>query len=254
MPTHIVKALAAQAAGLILVYTLGQNGWLAALPAIGLALLQGVLAASAAVLLSSPRWWLPIHFLFCPALVLASASGLPAWLYGIIFLALCLIYWSSFRTQVPLFLSNRTTVHRLAASLPSSNSLKVLDAGSGTGSFVRHLARLRPDWKIRGLESAPAPLWLSRWLARKTPAAQLLRGDIWAHPFGEYDLVYAFLSPVPMPALWRKARKEMKAGSLLVSNSFAIPDVKPESIIKIDDRRQTRLYCYRIPGAKPTKP
>ncbi|NSL53842.1 class I SAM-dependent methyltransferase [Uliginosibacterium aquaticum] len=254
MPTHIVKALAAQAAGLILVYSLGQNGWLPALPAIGLALLQGVLAASAALLLSSPRWWLPIHFLFCPALVLASASGLPTWLYGATFLALCLIYWSSFRTQVPLFLSNRITVHRLAASLPSSDSLKVLDAGSGTGSFVRHLARLRPNWKIRGLESAPAPLWLSRWLARKTPAAQLQRGDIWAHPFGEYDLVYAFLSPVPMPALWRKARKEMKAGSLLVSNSFAIPDVKPESIIKIDDRRQTRLYCYRIPGTKPTKP
>jgi hypothetical protein len=250
MPTYLLKAIAAQAAGFIFVYSLGHNNILPALPLLGLALIQGGLAAATALILLSPRWWLFIHLFFTPALVLAIAAALPTWLYGGAFLVLMLVYWSSFRTQVPLFLSNRITVHRLASSLPDSGHLRILDAGSGTGSFVRHLARLRPDWQIHGLESAPAPYWLSRWLTRKQPATQLVRGDLWRHSLAGYDLVYAFLSPVPMPELWRKARKEMKPGSLLVSNSFPIPDVKPESILKVDDRRNTRLHYYRIPDRK----
>lgn len=253
MPKHLLKAVAAQAAGFIFVFSLGRNGILPSLPLLALALVQGFLAACTARLLVSPRWWLLIHLCFTPALVLASMVALPTWLYGSIFIALCLVYWSSFRTQVPLFLSNRETVHRLAAALPDASRLNVLDAGSGTGSFVRHLSRLRPDWQVNGLESAPAPYWLSRWLARKQPQVQLSRGDLWEHPLANYDLVYAFLSPVPMPALWRKARKEMPAGSLLVSNSFMIPGVEPESVIKVGDRRATRLFCYRLPGHSPHK-
>jgi hypothetical protein len=32
--------------------------------------------------------------------------------------------------------------------------------------------------------------------------------------------VYAFLSPVPMAEVWRKASTELRPGALLVSNSF----------------------------------
>ena len=60
------------------------------------------------------------------------------------------------------------------------------------------------------------------------------------------DVVYAFLSPAPMPALGEKARREMPPGSLFISNSFAVPDVEASDIVEIDDARQTRLYCYRM--------
>jgi hypothetical protein len=52
-----------------------------------------------------------------------------------------------------------------------------------------------------------------------------------------------------MARLWVKARAEMKPGSLLVSNSFPVPDVVPENIILVPDRRQTELYLYRIPAS-----
>ena len=66
-------------------------------------------------------------------------------------------------------------------------------------------------------------------------------GDFWKTDLSEFDVVYAFLSPVPMPALWEKARLEMRKGSLLVSNSFIVPNVKPKRVVEVGDRRKTRL-------------
>ena len=218
---------------------------------LGLAFLQGGLAAIVSTVLLAPRWWWPIHLIFVPALITAIQLQLPLYLYAAGFCILLLTYWSTFRTQVPLFLSNHITVHRLAAWLTDNRTLNVLDVGSGTGSFALRLAQLRPDWAITGIESAPGPFVISRWLGRKTGNLSLLRANFWPHPLSHYDVVYAFLSPVPMPTLWHKARKEMRPGSLLISNSFSIPGITPDQILAINDRRQTQLFVYRIPTGKP---
>jgi len=251
MQSRLIKPLAAQLGGIVLVYSLSINGIFPPLGIFWLACLQGCFAAILSMLLVCPRWWIPIQLLFLPAVIGAIALQLPPAVYAACFILLALIYWTSFRTQVPLFLSNRTTVHRLAIWLPDDNPLQVLDVGSGTGSFVRTMARLRPDWQISGIEAAPAPYALSRLRNRKLANAKFVRGNFWSHSFAPYDLVYAFLSPVPMPALWVKAIKEMRPGALLVSNSFDIPDRCADMVISVDDRRSTRLYVYRIPVSKP---
>jgi hypothetical protein len=85
-------------------------------------------------------------------------------------------------------------------------------------------------------------------LCSDLPNTRLIRGDFWQSSLADFDVVYAFLSPVPMPALWAKALREMRPGSYLISNSFEILRAKAETVIKVRDRRDTRLYCYRIPG------
>ena len=45
--------------------------------------------------------------------------------------------------------------------------------------------------------------------------------------------------------LGAKARAEMRPGGLLVSNSFAIPDMVPEATFQVEDRRRSRLFRYR---------
>jgi hypothetical protein len=253
MSSPLIKPLSAQLAGLVFVYALSRNGILPTLPLFWLAGLQGCFAAIVSMLLLGPRWWIPIHMGFFPAIIGATRLHLPPTVYATGFIVLALIYWSSFRTQVPLFLSNRITVYRLAIWLADERPLKVLDVGSGTGSFARRLAQMRPDWQIGGIETAPAPYLLSRWLARKCPNLNLVRGDFWQHSLAGYDVVYAFLSPAPMEEFWRKARREMAPGSLLISNSFTIPEVTPDSVITVDDRRQTLLYVYRLPKIKTIK-
>lgn len=249
-----LKALIAQFGSVALLFIVGRNGGLPFATPLALAVLQGAIAAFFAAGLRSARWWIGIHLAFMPCVVVAAASSLPPWLYLAGFASLALVYWSSFRTQVPLFLSNKITVHRLAAWLPDDIPLRVLDVGSGTGSLVKRLARMRPDWQVHGIETAPAPYWLSQRLCRKLANAHLARGDFWQDSLEGFDAVYAFLSPVPMSALWSKAVREMRPGTWLVSNSFEILRATPTHIVNIDDRRCTRLYCYRIPGpGNPTQ-
>jgi hypothetical protein len=49
-----------------------------------------------------------------------------------------------------------------------------------------------------------------------------------------------------MPRLWEKAKQEMSQGAFLISNSFVVPNVKPQQTLSVNDDRQTMLYVYRI--------
>ena len=242
-----LKALAAQLGGWAIAWLLARTGLLPA----GLWALVAAQAAGAALCagaLRSARWWLPIHLAFTPLAVLAHGLGLhPAWYLGV-FLLLLAIYWTSFRTQVPLYLSNRHTAAEVARLLPADRPASLLDIGSGTGALLRPLARQRPDCRFTGIEAAPAPHWVARLLGLRLGNLTLERGDFFAAPWSTYDVVYAFLSPVPMAMVWKKACAEMRPDSLLLSNSFPVPGAEPAFVVEVADRRRTRLYAYHPAG------
>jgi len=243
-----LKALAAQLGALLALLLLVRFGGMPAAP-LSMAFVQAGLAVLLASLLRSDRWWLPLHLCFAPAMVLAVRISAPAWLYFLPLCALLLVYGSSFRSQVPLFLSNRRTVERFAAWLDGRSGQRILDAGSGTGSFSLLLGRLRRDCAVSGCEQAVLPALLGRLASRGHPNVHLQQGDFWKRDFGDYDVVYAFLSPVPMPLLWQKASAEMRPQSWLVSNSFPVPERVADAVLEVADRRRTRLYCYCMSGA-----
>ena len=101
----------------------------------------------------------------------------------------------------------------------------------------------------RGVENAPAVYLAARLLSAVTGRGEIRRGDLWKTDVAQEDMVYAFLSPAPMAALWQKLKTEMKPGSLFVSNSFAVPDVDPDEIWELQDARKTKLYLYPVSPA-----
>ena len=248
----LVRVLVAQAAGALIAFVgaFGLVAWF------GLQTdLFFVLAASGIIaawlgnrFMRLPRWWIPAQMVMPPAAALISSFGLPTWIYLAGFALLLALYWNAARGRVPLYLTNAVTRRALKEILPMQPGLRFLDLGHGFGGTVLALAEARPEQSFEGVESAPLAFVISRIrsLAARLSNARLDYGDFWKRDLRPYDVVYAFLSPVPMQALYAKAREELSPGSLLISNSFPIPARAADDVRILRDRRGTRLFVYRM--------
>ncbi len=210
-------------------------------------LLQGLAAGLLSYALHMPVWWMPIHFSFIPLVVVALALNLSSTACLVLFLGLLLIYGKTYKTQVPLYLSSNRVMQALQSLLPENNRFSFVDLGSGCGGLLSHLARKNQNGVFHGIEAAPLPYMISK--LRSLFGAKncaITWGDFWQQDFSQYDVIYAYLSPVPMAALWEKARKEMRPGSLLISNTFSIPGVAADKSIQLDDFSNSTLYLWKI--------
>jgi SAM-dependent methyltransferase len=213
---------------------------------LGAALAQGSWAALLSWRAGLASWWRIIQFAFAPALVLTRMLALPPLVFLAAFLIFLLIYWSTFRTQVPYYPSGRAVWDVVAGLLPPDRPAAAIDIGSGLGGLVLELARRRPDCRVDGIELAPLP-WLASYLRARLRGsrARFLRGDYNDLDFGRYDLVFAYLSPAAMTALWRKAEREMRPGSVLVSYEFTVVDREPDRRFVTTDRKKI-LYLWHF--------
>ena len=217
--------------------------------AVGLALFvafQGAIAALLACWRRMAIWWVLIHLLFLPALSATHALNLPPGLFLAGFILLTCLYWTTFRTQVPLYLSGDAAWHCIERLLSGRPPVRFLDIGSGLGGLVLHLARQRPDCSIDGIEVAPLP-WLIGWMRGRMArcGSRFLRGDYARLDFAHYDVIFAYLSPAVMPAVWEKATSEMRSGALLLSYEFPVPGVTPDIEIRTGQGGRI-LYGWRM--------
>jgi SAM-dependent methyltransferase len=230
-PRALLIQIVAAVPALLLARLLAAAGF--PLSLFALALLQGALAAALTWRCQLAPWWYAIQLLFPAALLVASGWQLPPLAFLGAFLFLLALYWSTFRTQVPFYPSGPWLWEALAQSLPARPGLRVIDIGSGLGDVVLHLARRRPDCVCEGIELAPLPWLLSRLRARlRGSAARFARGDYEGLDFAAYDVVFAYLSPAVMAALWDKARREMRPGSMLLSYEFEIAARAPDRVVR----------------------
>jgi hypothetical protein len=217
---------------------------------LGVAMVQGAWAALLSWRAGLASWWRAIQFLFPPVLLLArqaaDALALPPGAFLAIFLFLLLLYWSTFRTQVPYYPSGRRVWEEVARQLPADRPLNIVDIGSGLGGLVLDLARRRPDSEVSGIELAPLPWLASRlraWAAGSR--ARFIRGDYESLNFGNYDVVFAYLSPAAMGNLWRKAEAEMGPGSVLLSYEFDIAEREPDQrLVTTDSRKILHIWHF----------
>lgn len=207
--------------------------------------LQCAIAAGTGRALGLAPWWMILNGGFPVLVIGAVAVSLnPLW-YLAAFLVMVAFYWSTFRTQVPLFLSNRSAIKALAGMLPEGRSVRLLDVGCGTGTVLAGLAAIRPEDQLEGVEIAPMPYAIARVRSRLADGRfKVSRVDLWDEDLTRYDVVYAFLSPVPMPAIWQKVRAEMRPGTLFVSNTFDVPGVPPDRVITLGEGRRALLVWH----------
>jgi hypothetical protein len=89
--------------------------------------------------------------------------------------------------------------------------------------------------------------WLVAWLRYLPQAnARIRLGSLWRTDLADFDMAYALLSPVPMPALWAKVQREMKPGSCFISHSFDVPGETPHRVIPVKGREGARLLVWKL--------
>jgi hypothetical protein len=209
------------------------------------AVVQGAIAMRIAFFAGAESWWIGLHVAFAPAAVWAHALALPPAWWAAAFVLLLGAFGATFRTQVPLFLTARKVRGVLSGLLDPTRSLRIVDLGCGLGSVVTALKRLRPECECHGVELALLPYLVSRWRAARA-GCRVERRDLMSVDLSHYDVVYAFLSPAPMPQLWAKARREMRPGSRFVSLAFAVPGVPADEVIAVGSKARHTLYVWSM--------
>ncbi len=219
------------------------------LPIYVFVLLQAVVATVYSYWAGMAKWWRWIHFFFPVTVWLMSGLQLPNSVYLVGFVITLALYWTTFRTQVPFYPSRPAIWRQVAAVIPQGRPLRVVDIGSGLGDLSMYLAQLRPDCLIEGVEIAPLPWIISKLRAKLKQSRAVFRmEDYHALNFADYDVIFAYLSPAAMPALWEKAKSEMCVGSLLISYEFDIEGVLPTEVIESDGRAE-KLFVWRYGDA-----
>jgi SAM-dependent methyltransferase len=207
-------------------------------------LVQAVLAVFLSRWLElGPRWVFMQAAL--PFLVRALwGAPIPAWIYLALFAGLALVFGGGLLTRVPLYHASADAWAKLAELLPDRPGLRFVDLGCGFGGPVAFLAKARPDGVFIGVEASPFT-WLVAWLrCLPLPNAHIRLGSLWRTDLADFDVIYAFLSPVPMPALWAKVRRELKPGSRLISHSFEVPGATPLRVVPVKGREGSRLLVW----------
>jgi SAM-dependent methyltransferase len=224
--------------------------WATYLFALHAGLPPGPAAAGAATLgvalalRAESRWRAALIGAGFPLSLLAGglAAQLPAWAWLLPLSLLLALYPRRAWRDAPLFPTPAGALDALPPALPLPPGARVLDAGCGLGHGLRALRRAYPDARLEGVEWS----WPLALAARRAcPGARVRRGDLWAHGWAGYDLVYLFQRPESMPRALAKARAEMVPGSWLVSLEFEAAAWQPQAVLHCADGRP--LWLYRLP-------
>lgn len=144
-------------------------------------------------------------------------------------------YMPSFNRRIRTVLSE--ILSESAAKHPKK-TLKLIDLGSGDGKIAFLAAKL--GYEASGIEINPFLIATTRFrtkLAKHKP--QFHFGSYFNHNLSGYDVVFTYLFPETMEELEEKIFKEMKPGSIVVSNTFKFKHHKG-----ID--KGNRIWVYEV--------
>ena len=215
--------------------------------ALALATVEGALAALISRALRLPGWWVAIQLVFAPLALAVHTLQLDARWYLAAFVLLALVFGAIHASRVPLYLSSDAALERVIECIALERPIAFFDAGCGVGSALAAVSRVRPLALCTGVEAAPLP-WLVAALrgASTRPGFSVRFGSLWRASLQDYEVVYAYLSPAAMPRFWDKARREMKSGALLISNSFPVAQTAPWKVVPWGDETGEALFLYRM--------
>jgi len=135
---------------------------------------------------------------------------------------------------------------KVLASIPPNTQGQIVDLGSGWGNMAMQLAKHLPHCQVTGYETSPIPYYFSKlWLQfHKMQNLNIEKIDFSTISLKDKALVYTYLYPGAMKSLREKFDRELTPGTIVVSNTFAVPGWDPIQVLEVKDIYNTRIYMY----------
>lgn len=201
-------------------------------------------ATSVVLSLWGPNWWrrAMIALGFPLSWLVAGTVPLPGWSWLVPLAVLALIYPLNAWRDAPLFPTPHNGLTTLATLAPLPAQARILDGGCGLGHGLLALKQAYPTAELNGIEWS-WPLRLAcGW---RCPWARVWRGDLWAHDWRQFDMVYLFQRPESMAQAAEKAMAELRPGAWLVSLDFEATALQPTATSQTPTGQ--RIWLYQSP-------
>ncbi|MCB0318627.1 MAG: class I SAM-dependent methyltransferase [Bdellovibrionales bacterium] len=196
-------------------------------------------------LLGASLPWLILNLILPLGILLFTGATIPNWIIGTFLCFVLLVYIPTFFTRVPFFATDKEVYEKVLKNLPDNNGLKFFDLGCGFGGLLFFLASQRPNQKFYGIELSPL-CWLYtkiQSLICRNKNVEIYFGNFWDLSFSNFDIIYTFLAPPPMPKVWEKIRTD-SGPKTLISFSFEVPNLRPSKTINLSSKKS--LYFYQV--------
>lgn len=147
---------------------------------------------------------------------------------SIITLIFCAIALSWFAGSDAPYVPTKTELILKPLKLAKTAKGKIFyELGSGDGRVVFEAAKLGAN--SFGVEQSWIRVWLSRLKARQLnlPNANFFHGNIFARNYFPADVVYIYMLQPCIDRLESKLKKELKKGSILITQTYHFKHVKP---------------------------
>jgi len=166
-------------------------------------------------------------------------------LFVIFWIWMSVVYWTLKNGISPMPTTSKTK-NKVLSTIPPGTQGTVVELGSGWGNMAMQIARFLPHCQVIGYENSPIPYYFSRiWnMMEKQPNLKYYRKDFFDVSLKGVDLVYCYLYPEAMSRLVKKFDEELKSGTVVISNSFALPRWDPVQILNVVDTYHLRIYIY----------
>ncbi len=175
------------------------------------------------------------------------------WIVVTFFTVLIVIFWIwlsvvlwSLKNGISPMPTSEKVKSKLLVSIPPKIHGTIIDLGSGWGNMAIRLAKQFPQCHVIGYETSPVPYYFSKiWLFfDKIPNLQFRKKNFFSVNLKDSSLIYTYLYPGAMKILYNKFEEELIPGTIVVSNTFAVPQWDPVQVLEVKDIYNTRIYMY----------
>ena len=173
---------------------------------------------------------------------------------NIVLLAIILFFFKEFfniifRGYAP-FISTRPRVLRKIFNEINLNKDfcgQVYELGCGRAGFLKTFGRHYPKAELVGVEYSLWP-WLITKIQQslqKDARIKIIKKNFYKVNLTEADIIYCFLNVDTMKKLKDKFRQECRTGTIIISYAFSLPDIKPDKVIKLENKSKIFFYHWQ---------